>query len=135
MCTGKRALQSIVALCNVHSCYLQDKAIRQWDVRDRLCSSVLRVQQPATVATWCPGGGILAVGDELGSITFFDVRKGNVQLACLQELHHDAVRAIAAPIQGEYCNIFHLSTTHASQGEFRMTKSYKLYLSVGLTQS
>lgn len=79
---------------------LQDGTVRQWDVRDSLCASVLRLQQPATVATWCPGSGILAVGDELGSLTFFDVRKGSLQLACLHKLHHDAVRAIAAPSLG-----------------------------------
>lgn len=81
---------------------LQDRTVRQWDVRDSLCTSVLRLQQPATVAAWCPGSGLLAVGDELGSLTFFDVRKGSVQLASLHKLHHDAVRAIAAPAQGTH---------------------------------
>ena len=42
------------------------------------------------------------VGDELGSLTFFDVRKGNVQLACLHRLHHDAVRAITSPVRGRF---------------------------------
>lgn len=81
-------------------CALQDKTVRQWDVRDNLCAAVLRLQQPATVVSCCQSGHLLAVGDELGSLTFFDIRQGAVQLASLQDLHHDAVRSIASPTQG-----------------------------------
>lgn len=77
--------------------------MRKWDVRSKGCAATLQLQQPVHVVAEEPQGVLLVAGDECGSLTLFDARKPAVQLAHLRSLHHDAVKAIAFPAQGEGC--------------------------------
>lgn len=75
--------------------------MRQWDLRTDSCPALMRLQQPVSAIASCSTRHLLAVGDELGSLTMFDMRKTDVQLACLLKLHHDVIRCIAFPPQGD----------------------------------
>lgn len=81
---------------------VQDKTVRMWDLRNNSCVHSILLQQPATAAAAEASRCLVAVGDECGSLSFYDGRKMTTHLALLREVHHDAVKAVAFPTsQGE----------------------------------